>query len=56
MVEYDNLVTFELARGLRAILWRGKIELARRCGVAIICRNDWNVKALNVTDSLEFES
>ena len=25
-------------------------------GVAIICRNDWKVKALNVTDSLEFES
>ena len=24
--------------------------------VAIICRNDWKVKALNVTDSLEFES
>ena len=23
---------------------------------AIICRNDWKVKALNVTDSLEFES
>ena len=25
-------------------------------GVAIIRRNDWRVKALNVTDSLEFES
>ena len=25
-------------------------------GVAIICRNDWKVKVLNVTDSLEFES
>ena len=25
-------------------------------GVAIICRNDWKGKALNVTDSLEFES
>ena len=25
-------------------------------GVAIICRNDWKVKALNVIDSLEFES
>ena len=25
-------------------------------GVAIICRNDWKVKALNVTGSLEFES
>ena len=25
-------------------------------GVAIICRKDWKVKALNVTDSLEFES
>ena len=25
-------------------------------GVAIICRNDWKVKALNVDDSLEFES
>ncbi|CAH3181783.1 unnamed protein product, partial [Porites lobata] len=25
-------------------------------GVAIICRNDWKAKALNVTDSLEFES
>ena len=24
--------------------------------VAIICRNDWKVKALNVTDILEFES
>ena len=23
---------------------------------ATICRNDWKVKALNVTDSLEFES
>ena len=25
-------------------------------GVAIICRNDWKGKALNVTDSLEYES
>ena len=25
-------------------------------GVVIICRNDWKGKALNVTDSLEFES
>ena len=25
-------------------------------GVAIICRNDWKGKALNVTDSLEFDS
>ena len=25
-------------------------------GVAIICRNDWKGKALNVTDSLESES
>ena len=25
-------------------------------GVAIICRNEWKGKALNVTDSLEFES
>ena len=25
-------------------------------GVGIICRNDWKVKALNVDDSLEFES
>ena len=25
-------------------------------GVAIICRNEWKDKALNVTDSLEFES
>ena len=25
-------------------------------GVAIICRNDWKVKALNVSDSLKFES
>ena len=24
--------------------------------VTIICRNDWKIKALNVTDSLEFES
>ena len=24
--------------------------------VAIICRNDWKVKALNVTVSLDFES
>ena len=25
-------------------------------GVAIICRNYWKVKTLNVSDSLEFES
>ena len=25
-------------------------------GVVIICRKDWKGKALNVTDSLEFES
>ena len=25
-------------------------------GVAIICRNEWKGKALNVTDSLEFKS
>ena len=30
---------------------------SRICGgVAIICRNDWKVEALNVTDSLEFKS
>ena len=25
-------------------------------GVVIICRKDWKGKALNITDSLEFES
>ena len=25
-------------------------------GATIICRNEWKGKALNVTDSLEFES
>ena len=55
MVEYDNLVTFELPRGL----YYGKEDRPGSLiggGVAIICRNDWKVKALNVTDSLEFES
>ena len=55
MVEYDNLVTFELPRGL----YYGEEDRAGSPiggGVAIICRNDWKGKALNVTDRLEFES
>ena len=57
MVEYDNPVTFELPRGL--CYGEGRSSwLANGIGgrVTIICQNDWKVKALNVTDSLEFES
>ena len=53
MVEYDNLVAFELARGLYYGEERSS-WLADR--VAIICRHNWKGKALNVNDSLEFES
>ena len=55
MVEYDNLVTFELPRGL----YYGEEDRPGSLiggGVAIICRNDWKGKALNVTDSLECKS
>ena len=62
MVEYDNPATFELPRGLcngeERSTW-----LANRLWCCyyfilyfIILLFDWKVKALNVTDSLEFES
>ena len=58
MVEYDNLVTFEWTRGLYYGIMVRKDRAGSPIGggVAIICRNDWKAKALNVTDSLEFES
>ena len=55
MVEYDNLVTFELPREYFMVR-KDRAGLLIGGGVAIICRNDWKVKVLNVTDSLEFES
>ena len=56
MVEYDNPATFERPRGLCFFVRKDRAGSRIGGGVAIICRNDWKVKALNVDDSLEFES
>ena len=53
-VEYSNPVTFELPRGLCYGEERSS-WLANRWWFCYYL-SDWKVKALNVTDSLEFES
>ena len=45
-----------LSRGLCYGVRKDRARTRIGGGVAIICRNDWKGKAVNVTDSLEFES